>query len=101
MRNGEVFRTEGNIILGNGGDDLIFRMLENRPDTMPGAACAPVSSNTLFPNSVTCPASGAASPAMMRESVDLPDPFGPARHTRSPWRTVRFTPSSAQVAPES
>ena len=22
-------------------------------------------------------------------------------HTRSPWRTVRFTPSSAQVAPES
>ena len=32
MRNGEVFRTEGNIILGNGGDDLIFRMLENRPD---------------------------------------------------------------------
>ena len=47
------------------------------------------------------PASGAASPAMMRESVDLPDPFGPAKHTRSPWRTVRFTPSSAQVAPES
>ena len=38
MRNGKVFRTEGNIILGNGGDDLIFRMLENRPDTMPGAA---------------------------------------------------------------
>ena len=38
MRNGEVFRTEGNIILGDGGNDLIFRMLENRPDTMPGAA---------------------------------------------------------------
>ena len=36
MRNGEVFRTEGNIILSDGGDDLIFRMLENRPDTMPG-----------------------------------------------------------------
>ena len=38
MRNGEVFRTEGNIILGNGGNDLIFRMLENCPDTMAGAA---------------------------------------------------------------
>ena len=38
MRNGEVFRTEGNIILSDGGDDLIFRMLENRPDTMPGVA---------------------------------------------------------------
>lgn len=40
-------RTEGNIILGNGGDDLIFRMLENRPDTMPGAAVS-VSVRTAF-----------------------------------------------------
>ena len=47
MRNGKVFRTEGNIILGNGGDDLIFRMLENRPDTMPGAAVS-VSVRTAF-----------------------------------------------------
>ena len=81
MRNGKVFRTEGNIILGNGGDDLIFRMLENRPDTMPGATVS-VSVRTAFIEYVV---------SQQRDMSGI----GCGK------RMVRFTPSSAQVAPES
>jgi len=34
----EVFRAECHIILDDGGDDLILRILEHRADAMPGIA---------------------------------------------------------------
>src|SRR5580700_11038710 len=51
------------------------------------------------PPRVTAPASGSSSPAMMRSSVDLPQPEGPSSTTNSPSRASRVTPRSASLTP--
>src|SRR5579863_5753750 len=48
---------------------------------------------TLFPRYVTPPVLGRRSPAIMRKSVDLPDPERPNSPTISPLRKVRLTSS--------
>lgn len=54
----------------------------------------PLPSRTLSP-SRTRPASGGNTPAMVRNRVVLPDPFGPVNTTRSPARIDRFRPDSS------
>ena len=48
----------------------------------------------VSPRHFASPDDGAISPAMMRSSVDLPDPERPSRPTISPARIVRSTFSS-------
>ena len=48
----------------------------------------------VSPRHFASPEDGAISPAMMRSSVDLPEPERPSRPTISPERIVRSTFSS-------
>ena len=44
------------------------------------------------------PSSWRSTPTSTLMSVDLPDPFSPARHTASPGAIAMSTPSSAVIA---
>src|SRR5579863_1151618 len=52
----------------------------------------------VSPRHLASPEDGATSPAMMRSSVDLPDPERPSRPTISPERIVRSTFSSTRIS---
>src|SRR3954468_18046110 len=52
---------------------------------------------TSLPPTCTLPEVGSSSPAMMRSSVDLPQPDGPTRTVNSPSSTYRSMPSSART----
>ena len=52
------------------------------------------------PSSSRRPESGASKPAMMRSSVDLPEPEPPRRAKNSPSAMVRSSASSASVGPK-
>ena len=54
---------------------------------------------TRSPTRSTVPSSGASSPHSTDASVDLPEPFGPSTHTRSPGATARLTLLSACTPP--
>ena len=54
---------------------------------------------TSIPSMKTEPRSGCSSPAMMRSSVDLPQPDGPSRAKNSPVSIRSETPASAVTAP--
>ena len=54
---------------------------------------------TRSPTRSTVPSSGASSPHSTDASVDLPEPFGPSTHTRSPGATERLTSLSACTPP--
>jgi hypothetical protein len=51
------------------------------------------------PHTSTAPALGARSPARTRNSVVLPEPFGPCTTTRSPAATSRVSPRRAATCP--
>ena len=99
----KILRTEGDIILGDRGDDLIFRMLEDGADAMTGrAVCVGMGAGIIegdIAEQRDGSRIGATSPAITRDNVDLPEPFAPVRQMRSPCRMVRSMPSNAQVAP--
>ena len=61
--------------------------------------CQSTLGNHGRPSTVSVPESGRSSPAMMRTSVLLPAPFGPAMPSTSPGRMSRSMPSSATVLP--
>jgi hypothetical protein len=49
------------------------------------------------PSRAITPRSGFSTPARSLISVDLPEPFSPARHTASPARITKSTPSRAVI----
>ena len=51
------------------------------------------------PSSVISPSSGGTAPARIFASVDLPEPFSPARATISPEPTSKSTPTRALTLP--
>src|SRR6266545_3227652 len=53
-----------------------------------------------FPERTISPVSGPSSPAMIRRSVDLPDPLGPRSAVREPPSTSRETSSTATKSPK-
>src|SRR3954453_610109 len=61
------------------------------PRSLPGLVTGLRSTNTS-------PAVGSSNPAMMRSSVDFPQPEAPIRHTNSPSRIVRSTRASASIS---
>src|SRR6476619_779520 len=58
------------------------------------------SPSTDSPAKRTLPVSLVSVPQMQLTSVDLPEPFGPIKPTRSPSCTVRSIPSSATKPPK-
>ena len=58
------------------------------------------SPSILRPSKVTLPVSFCSVPQMQLTSVDLPEPFGPIRPSRSPGATSRSMPSSATKPPK-
>ncbi len=65
---------------------------------MPRLAGGTVS--TLRPSISTSPEVRSSSPAMMRSSVDLPQPEGPTKTTNSPSATSRSMPFSTSTLPK-
>ena len=55
---------------------------------------------TLSPSISTSPDVASSSPAMMRSSVDLPQPDGPTKTTNSPSFTSRSMPFSTSTLPK-
>lgn len=59
MLNRKILRSERHVVFGDGGDDLVFGMLEHRAYAATGvrysSACAPDSSNTTLPDNTTYP----------------------------------------------
>src|SRR5687768_9697618 len=55
---------------------------------------------TLSPSISTLPEVESSSPAMMRNSVDLPQPDGPTKTTNSPSVTSRSMPFSTSTEPK-
>src|SRR5476651_978989 len=54
--------------------------------------------SAFSPSNETSPASAQSSPAMIRNSVVLPEPDGPSSASNSPSATLRSTPSRAANA---
>src|SRR3984957_6426646 len=61
------------------------------PRSRPGPVMA-------LPSIEASPVVGSSKPAMMRNSVDFPQPDAPIRQTNSPWGTVRSTGASASIS---
>ena len=55
---------------------------------------------TRLPSIATSPEVASSRPAMMRRSVDLPQPEGPTKTQNSPSATERSTPLITSVAPK-
>ena len=55
---------------------------------------------TVSPAILISPALASSSPAMMRNSVDFPQPEGPTKITNSPSSTDRSMPCSTSVEPK-
>ena len=66
--------------------------------TMPTEGIGPL---TTRPSTLIRPAVAGRSPAMMRSSVDLPQPDGPTTATSSPPSTLNVMSRSASTGPES
>src|SRR5262245_33100047 len=62
------------------------------PRSLPGPMIA-------LPWVVTSPVVGSSKPAMMRSSVDLPQPEAPIRQTNSPLSMARSMRASASISP--
>src|SRR6266404_1397151 len=62
---------------------------------MPRSRPGPV---MVLPLTEASPVVGSSKPAMMRKSVDLPQPDAPIRHTNSPVGMVRSTGASATTS---
>src|SRR5437867_13244758 len=56
--------------------------------------------STRSPRNVIDPASGAYTPVITLNNVDLPLPFGPMSPTSSPSLTLVVTPSTARIPPK-
>ncbi|SHL31024.1 hypothetical protein SAMN05443637_12431 [Pseudonocardia thermophila] len=77
------------------------------PDAAPGEAPVVLEHHSALrtrfshdlPVDVTVPSVGCSNPAMMRSSVDFPQPLAPTRATNSPDGMDRSTPASAPTAP--
>ena len=72
-------------------------VLEHEPDAPPVSGGTPASER---PSSVTSPASRRCSPAITRNSVDLPLPLGPRTATVVPPATVEVDLGERGVAAE-
>ena len=72
------------------------------PIAIVGIACrfAGGVTSTFFPPIVTWPEVWSSRPAMMRSSVDFPQPDGPTKTTNSPSATSRSTPRMTSVDPK-
>ncbi len=62
---------------------------------MPRSLPGPV---TGLPSISTCPVVGSSNPAMIRSSVDLPQPDAPIMQTNSPFEIVTSTGASASTS---
>src|ERR1700752_3391448 len=56
--------------------------------------------STMRSSMRTCPELCSSSPAMMRRSVDFPQPDGPTKTTNSPSATSRSTPLMTSTLPK-
>src|SRR5207247_2631150 len=72
----------------------------NRPPTPVAKISQGSSVSIRYPRNVIDPASGAYTPVITLNNVDLPLPFGPMSPTSSPSLTLVVTPSTARIPPK-